>query len=46
MESGRISELQGSSAADVEPNIRDIVAISKNEGDRRDPGNNTDESNP
>jgi len=27
------------------PNIRDIVAISKNKGDRRDP-NETDESNP
>jgi hypothetical protein len=30
--------------ADVEPNIRDIVAISKN--NRRDPKDETDESNP
>jgi hypothetical protein len=28
------------------PNIRDIMAISKNKGDRRDPRNETDESNP
>jgi hypothetical protein len=28
------------------PNIRDILAISKNKGDRRDPRNETDESNP
>jgi hypothetical protein len=27
-------------------NIRDIMAISKNKGDRRDPRNETDESNP
>jgi hypothetical protein len=28
------------------PNIRDIMAISKNEGDRHDPRTETDESNP
>jgi hypothetical protein len=28
------------------PNIRDIMAIAKNKGDRRDPRNETDESNP
>jgi len=28
------------------PNIRDISAISKNKGDRRDPKNETNESNP
>ncbi len=28
------------------PNIRDIMAISKNKGDRRDPKNETNESNP
>ena len=28
------------------PDIRDILAISKNKGDRRDPGDETDESNP
>jgi hypothetical protein len=28
------------------PNTRDIMAISKNKGDRRDPRNETDESNP
>ncbi len=28
------------------PNIRDILAISKNKGDRRDPRNETNESNP
>jgi hypothetical protein len=28
------------------PNIRDIMAISKNKGDRREPRNETDESNP
>jgi hypothetical protein len=28
------------------PNIRDIMVISKNKGDRRDPRNETDESNP
>jgi hypothetical protein len=28
------------------PNIRDIMAISKNEGDRHDPGIETDECNP
>jgi hypothetical protein len=28
------------------PNIRDIMAISKNKGDRLDPRNETDESNP
>jgi hypothetical protein len=28
------------------PNVRDILAISKNKGDRRDPRNETDESNP
>ena len=27
------------------PNIRDVMAISKNKGDRRDPRNETDESN-
>jgi hypothetical protein len=27
-------------------NIHDIVAISKNNGDRHDPRNETDESNP
>jgi hypothetical protein len=27
------------------PNIRGIMAISKNEGNRRDPRNETDESN-
>jgi hypothetical protein len=34
------------STADVEPNIRDIMAISKNKGDRRDARNETDESHP
>jgi hypothetical protein len=38
--------LQIRSAADVEPNIREIMAISKDEGDRRDPRTATDESNP
>jgi len=38
--------LQISNAADVEPNIRDIMAISENKGDRRDRSNETDESNP
>jgi hypothetical protein len=28
------------------PNIRDIMAIPKNKGDRRDPGNEIDEGNP
>lgn len=28
------------------PNIRAIMAIPENKGDRRDPGNQTDESNP
>jgi hypothetical protein len=28
------------------PNIRDILAISKNKGDRRDLRNETNESNP
>jgi hypothetical protein len=28
------------------PNIRDIMAISKNKGNRGDPRNETDESNP
>jgi hypothetical protein len=28
------------------PNIRDILAISKNKGDRRDRRNETNESNP
>jgi hypothetical protein len=28
------------------PNIRDIMATSKDKGDRRDPKNKTDESNP
>src|SRR6266478_1317383 len=46
MESGRTSWLQIRSAADVEPNIPDITAVSNNKGDRRDPGNETDESNP
>jgi hypothetical protein len=35
------------STTDVEPhNIRDIVAISKNKGGRRDWRNETDQSNP
>jgi hypothetical protein len=46
MGSGRTSELQIRRAADVEPNIRDVMAVSKNEGDRHDPGIETDESNP
>jgi hypothetical protein len=28
------------------PNIRDITAISTTKGDHRDPGDETDESNP
>jgi hypothetical protein len=45
-DSGITSALQIGSTADVEPNIRDITAISKNKGYRRDPSNETDESNP
>jgi hypothetical protein len=45
-DSGITPEVQIGSIADVEPNIRDTTAISKNKGCCRDPKNETDESNP
>jgi hypothetical protein len=46
MESSRISGLQNQGGADVEPNIREVLAISRNKGDRRDPRNEADENIP
>jgi hypothetical protein len=46
MESGLTSDLHIRSPADVEPGIRDILAISKRKGDRNDQRNETNESDP